>query len=143
MTQARSFVGEVRGGRFLPEAGPAWVTALGRLEGKRIVVSLKRWFKQRTNPQNRYFHGPLLDLVEDWSGNTRQECRSAICREHLSYTIVLPDGSTKEAIKSTADLDTAEWETFMLKIRADFAQHGLFIPLPNERGEPDWSSVTG
>jgi len=46
--------------------------------------------------------------------------------------LTLPDGSKKVVVRTSTNLTTAEWEDYILKIRAWGSQWGIDFPEPNE-----------
>ncbi len=53
----------VTGGRIPAEVSRAVATALRRMEGKRVIVSLREHKRTRSNNQNRYYWGVVVPLV--------------------------------------------------------------------------------
>ena len=75
--------------------------------------------KQRSSPQNRYFHGVVLPILADHTGYTDDEMK-AICK-------------WKFKIKSTSELSTAEFEQFCSNIRQWASlELSAWVPEPNE-----------
>ena len=85
----------------------------------RFEIKKKLTEKQRSSPQNRYFHGVVLPLLADHTGYTDDEMKGVV--------------KYKFGIKSTAELTTAEFEDFCSRIRM-WASRDLecWIPEPNE-----------
>ena len=75
--------------------------------------------KQRSSPQNRYFHGVMLQILSDELGYTLEEIKGVV--------------KYKFGIKSTSSLSTADFESFMSDIRQWASRDlSIWIPEPNE-----------
>lgn len=75
--------------------------------------------KDRSNPQNRYFHGVVLPILADYTGYTQDEMKAVV--------------KWKFKVKSTAELTTAEFEKFMSDVRMwASAELACFVPEPGE-----------
>jgi hypothetical protein len=85
-----------------------------------FVSKRKLTDKQRSSPQNRYFHGVMVPILAEHTGYTDSEMKGVI--------------KWKFKIKSTAELSTAEFEKFMSAVRM-WASRDLscYIPEPNEQ----------
>jgi ribosomal protein L39E len=96
-------------------------------------IELKIDRDKRSNNQNRYFHGVVLQLLSDHTGYTIEEMKQILKNEFLTYTKDLPNGKSMKFVKSTADLNTKEFEDFLENSRRFAIQtFDVFIPLPNE-----------
>ena len=110
----------------------AWRAELRKHSGHEVFLELKRYRKIRSLNQNSFFHGPVLEHLAEWTGMTTQEVKDGLKERFLGVIRVLPNGKEWRTIRGTSELTTTEWEAFMEKVRAEFAQHGFFIPVPNE-----------
>ena len=122
-------VGTVAGGKFIPDDRGSFVMAFCPHEGKRVVVTVDRDRKRRSNEQNRYYWGVVLKLIADVTGYTTDESHEAMRWEHLrKRKDGMPDTTHK-----TSDLNTAEMEEYLTHVREWAAvKLGCYIPLPNE-----------
>lgn len=81
----------------------------------------------------------LLDHIQELGNDMQKiELRELLKFKFLKKDILLDadTGEMASIIKSTADLNTGEWEDFMEQIRAWAAEiFGIEIPLPNEQLE--------
>ncbi len=138
----RVFDGMVKGGKLGLGTHTAINAFLPLLEGKQVEVEIRVRRKRRSSDQNAFFHGPVLDQLEDFY----REAGSTLNREDIKQHVkelcgiwdrkVLPGGGTKRVLRSTADYTTAEMEEFLERLRAYFAGWGLQILRPNEHLEP-------
>jgi hypothetical protein len=94
--------------------------------------------KQRSNPQNRYYWGCVVQVISDELGYTRTEVHEMLKQKFLTSMECIKNKRTgisylipKE--KSTTSLDTKSWEEFMSQVR-EWASMALniYIPEPNE-----------
>lgn len=102
-----------------------------RLKNGEYWVEIKRNRPSRSNLQNRYYWGCVLDILSNETGFTHEEMHELMARKFLSYE--------KQGVmfaKSTTSLNTVEFEEYLASIR-HFASVdlGCFIPLPNENYE--------
>lgn len=106
-----------------------------------IVVRPRTSRKDRSNSQNKYFHGPVLDalvnLFNEEFGYTRDETKEIVKYKFLRdyKEIKNKDGSTEimEYVKPTSSLTTVEFEKFMEEVRMWASQLGCDIKEPNEQ----------
>ena len=99
------------------------------LEGERIDLILRKRTDQRSDQQNKYYHGVVVKLLADSTGYTPEEMHENLKRMFLS---------TKDAhglirIGSTAALKTLEFKDYLDKIiRWAAIDMGIPIPEPND-----------
>lgn len=118
-------------GRLIDVTG-AWAIALAALRGKRVILQAPTvWRANRSDRQNRYYFGVVVKILGDELGYTKDEMNAALCVEHLS---TLDEKTGLMRIRSTKDLNTAEFEDFTRRVRewASALPARIFIPLPNE-----------
>jgi predicted RNase H-like nuclease len=60
---------EIKDGKFL-ENRDVIIDAISAYEGKKVTVTIERYYKKRSNKQNRYYWGVI---VEHWKNILRQE----------------------------------------------------------------------
>jgi hypothetical protein len=91
-------------------------------------VVIKKHEKQRSNQQNRYYHGVVCRMITDETGLTPDETHEALKIKFLpKHHDLLP------TVKSTTKLSTIEFQAYIAEIvmwAAEFLQ--LIIPEPNE-----------
>lgn len=95
-------------------------------------------FKERSNPQNRYYWGVVVDTLSDETGYDREEMHEIIKRKFLTdYRII--KGSKGQAVQvetsnKTSTLNTKSFEDLMTRIRIWASRDlSIFIPEPNEQ----------
>lgn len=137
--KALEFSGLVTSGKLPPQVAQAIASAIRRLEGKRLVVSLREQKRRRSTRQNAYYWGCCLPVIVEMfreAGNMvdAEDVHSYLKSEvgKLAQVLVTPDGEVLKAPGSTTKLSTQEFEVYLEKVRAWAASFGLSIPLPHE-----------
>jgi len=89
---------------------------------------------QRSNPQNRYFHGAVLPILSRHTGYTVDEMKDLVKSMFLKDSLMIKrkDGIMveKTLVKGSAELKTDEFEKFMEDIR-QWASKELGCCIPN------------
>lgn len=122
------FNGNVLNGKFIPD-NPNFRECFVLHEGKRVTITVGREQKNRSLPENSYFHGVVVKILSD----------------ELGYTPVEMKGVIKWVfkVKHTSDLSTVEFEDLMEKIRRWAAMElNINIPVPNEVDYSDPNFIT-
>jgi hypothetical protein len=95
--------------------------------------------KSRSNPQNRYYWGCVVQILSDETGYTKDEVHDIIKRKFLTEKRLYQGGKPNfklqelEFSKSTTELDTKEWENLMSQIREWASMElGIYIQNPGE-----------
>jgi hypothetical protein len=98
------------------------------LNGKEVTATLAKKTKPRSNNQNAYYWGVVIQLISDHTGYSPDEAHDAMIMKFLQE-----HKANLDSIKSTTDLSTVEFEDYMSTIRM-FASINLdcYIPEPNE-----------
>lgn len=96
---------------------------------KHKALSIQPFRKRRSLSQNAYFHGVVVVIYADTFGLFSDEAKQELKGMFLKY---IKESNGREYVKSTADLNTLEFEQFLTKCRTHASQNGCFIPLPNE-----------
>ncbi len=110
-------------------------------EGKFIEITIKRKYKRRSIPENRYYFGVVIqiwkDLIYDeWGEHWSSEQTHEFLKYHCNFKEIV-NQNTGEIINiplSTTDLRTVEFEEYLEKCRRlAFDFFNVQIPLPNEQ----------
>jgi len=121
--------GTVSGGKFLPDDPETFKRAFYGYEGKKCTVTVKRFQKNRSSNQNRYYHGVVVKMLAEHCGYTPEEMHGTLKSEFLREKG--KNGMTT-LVRSTADLSTVEFENYLEQIRQWASiEMNLFIPDPN------------
>lgn len=116
------------------------IDAINFYEGKDIVVTINKAGKQRSMPQNRYYWGCLIPLLqsgikESWGEvYTKEAAHELLKAKFLFYERVNEDtGEILRVPKSTTENTTSAQEDFHHEVRQFlFDWFGIDAPLPNE-----------
>ena len=125
-----NFVGTAVSGEVqydLPENYKRWLLTL---EGQRVVTETKKFRKNRTDAQNKYWWGVVIDILSKEIGFEPEEIHDYIKRRFLPVRSEKFDISSG---KSTARLTTLEFVDLIERVQrwAAIDLH-CFIPDPNE-----------
>ncbi|HEY9874610.1 MAG TPA: hypothetical protein V6D12_14315 [Candidatus Obscuribacterales bacterium] len=92
--------------------------------------------KQRSNSQNRYYWGVIVEILSEHTGFTREEMHEILKHKFLkTFGIMNTNNGPQEfeRTKSTTELSTKEMEEFLSQVRVwASAELGCWIPEPNE-----------
>jgi len=92
---------------------------LEHLAGKRVALYVRQPSDLRSLSQNRYYHAVVVRLLADQFAISERETHELLKKEF--------------SVKSTAILESAEFELLMERVRAwALVDHGVTIPLPGE-----------
>jgi len=127
-----TFVGTVTKGKLHLDMQPSYDRWLVTLEGKRVVLSVKKFRKDRTPPQLKYYWGVCVRLLSQHTGYEEDEVHAILKYKFLRA--VNDDGY--EYVKSLSTIarqvDTLEMNEFIEKIQRWGAEIGCYIPDPQE-----------
>src|SRR3990167_7206495 len=123
-----SFIVEAKDGKLRPRNPKGWQSFVAALDGV-VVITFKKRRRIRTDPQNRWYWGCVLALMEQTTGHTKEELHEAMkVRFNMrtvrvgSKIILIPD--------TTTELSTADFSAFCEKVRM-FAATELNIVIPD------------
>lgn len=117
--------------------------ALNQFDGVSIKITIEKKKRNRSNPQNRYYHGVIVtswqQLLRDEWGEiySKEETHQFLkmnfgCDEQVNYET----GEVLRKPRSTTVNSTVEMEEFHEICRQKaFEMFGAIIPLPNEQIE--------
>lgn len=97
-----------------------------------LVVTVGKRRKIRSDKQNRYFYGQVVRIISEHTGHTDKEIKDYLKQEFGWTKVIEIAGKAKTVLRSTADMDTGEFEKFMSQIRMWADLQGYYIPAPNE-----------
>lgn len=108
------------------------------------VFELKRQRKSRTISQNKLYWMWLSCIAEE-TGDTKEAIHSFYSESLLNLqTEYVAFGEKWTRRKSTTELDTKEFTTYLENIRRHAAEWNIILPLPEERGfEEFYSKYSG
>jgi len=103
------------------------------MEGKRGYVSVQLYRRTKSNEQNRYYRGVVVQRFADYWGCANEEAHGALSFEHLAVHSDNPE--MPAYVKSTrlSEWDTGMWERYMDFLRRwGMEKFNIRIELPNE-----------
>lgn len=125
------FPGRVEKGRLIRDDPVKYLLQLNKLEGCRVDESLKRRRETRSDNQNRYYWGVIIEILSEHCGYTKDEMHDALKYKFLSDRC--PDEKGLVKIKSTAKLKTDEFIQYTNQIVIWAAEEmNVFIPDPSQ-----------
>jgi hypothetical protein len=122
------FSGRIEQGKVKLDNPNRYLVQIGRLEGQRIEVVLRKQKTSRSNNQNAYYWGVVLEILSEHLGYTPDEMH-----EILKFKFLKTVKADMEYVKSTTKLNTVEFEDYLTKIKQWAASElSCVIPDPNE-----------
>ena len=123
-----------------------------------IKITAERQYKQRTNPENRYYWGVIISITADYIeenylfdyedeetletvhpdiNETREMLHEMLKKKFLCVKFVSQEtGEEEYTMLSTSRLPTVKFEQYAERCRVWINEFfGLTIPLPNEQAE--------
>lgn len=95
-------------------------------DGARVVVTVKRYRKDRTLQQNRYYWAVPVTILADHFGYTKDEMHDALRMMFLKK----PEAKIP-TVRSSTDLNTTEFTDYLESIwRWAATEYGINIPDP-------------
>lgn len=114
--------------------------AINSFEGKELIISFEKPKKKRSNPQNRFYYGVVVPIVQNClkeAGHIMnlESTHDLIKMKFLKEVILTNEetGEVIERIKSTTELSTSQFMDFISEIRSFTLDYfNTDIPEPNE-----------
>lgn len=122
------FRGKVEKGRIVLDNKDRFRPYLALHEGKRIELVLRERRAERSDQQNRYYHGVVVSLLAEHTGYTAEEMHENLKRMFLGHT----DEHGLMRVGSTAKLKTQEFQDYIAKI-VRWAAIDLSLVIPDPR----------
>lgn len=104
-------------------------------------VEVKRYAKERSNPQCRYLNGVAYQILSEELGFERDDISEYLCGEHFGWVDVPKPGDRIEKVpyRTTTTgtdgkrsvLDWKEFDNYVEFIKRWAAEKGIYIPDPN------------
>lgn len=130
---------DVKNGRFKRNYNLI-IDAVKSFEGKDVVLTLEKPKKKRSNPQNAYYHGVVIPIVQNClkeAGHvmTKESTHDLLKLKFLKESLITNEdtGEIIERIKSTTELTTSQFMDLIAEISAFTLEYfNTIIPAPNE-----------
>lgn len=108
-------------------------TYVQKHDGQYVRLSMSQPTKGRSNYQNRYYWGVVLEILASETGHTTEEMHEFMKAEYLPRQFMTLAGKEHELVKSTTTLSTVDFEDYLENIRSFAARDlGIKIPMPKE-----------
>ena len=116
------------------------LNAIKSFENSDVILTLEKPKKKRSSPQNRYYHGMLIPLMQQGAKDMWGEVWSTTkAHEHLKAKFLFHEsvnqktGEITQTPKSTTENTTTEMEVYHTEIRIYLLQDfDINAPEPNE-----------
>jgi len=119
--------GKIKQGHFHPFEPEEFREDLEKLEGQVVEVSVKKYKKDRSIEQHRYYR-VILRIISQDLGYEEDEVGEILKAKFLKEEVEF-EGQKYIIIKSTTALKTDEFADYIEKIkRWASMEHGIFIP---------------
>ena len=122
-----TFNAKVEKGKLVFEAPIRVANHLNLLNGQKVEVVIRKLRSQRSNNQNNYYWGCVLDILSKETGYEIDDLH-----EIMKYKFLKQNRKTgMEYVKSTSKRSTSEFEEYLEKIRRWASiELSIFIPDP-------------
>jgi len=135
--------GQIKNGVLYISNRKMFDTALSLLPDCHVSVTVKKKYKQRSNSQNAYYWGVIVEcwkeiLLSEWGEITTAEETHIFLKSNFNSVDVVNEntGEILRMPKSTTQNTTTEQEEFHELCRQKaFEMFNVMIPLPNEQLE--------
>lgn len=128
---------EKKGGKVQIDR-PRFARLLEMLADGRYEVLVERWSETRSQQQNRYYHGVVVELLADYWGLDHDDAHELIklhCNPKIITVLNKESGELQEETigASTAKLSKENWSKFIERCQRWAAEEfNVVIPDPNQ-----------
>ena len=129
----------VNNGELSDYAQLQFLAELSHHDGKDVCITIERKRKKRSLNQNHFYWGVVIPhvryILESYGNEVDDDETHSFLKQHvgkLRTSVIGGKGNRLDVLKSSAQLTTAEFEEYILKVRAWSATEGVQIPEPNE-----------
>lgn len=113
MQNALSVLCTIRNGKLHVFNPLAWRRGVRQFsDGAELALTLEEIGRRRSNAQNRFFHGPVIDAFERL-GWQRQEAKDMLALLFIPHEITLPNGEIVRVPGHTSALTVEQFSTFV------------------------------
>ena len=127
------FYGMVKAGKLTIENRQGFMNHIAQFNGQRVAFHLTQYRKNRSVQQNAYYHGVIVAMIAEDTGNDYEDVHAFLRDKFLPRKLVTIANEEASVATSTTQLLTDEFEVFTEKCRAFAATElHISIPLPHE-----------
>ena len=124
--------GSIIQGELRVENNSEFLCYLSTLEEKNVEVIVRIPKSIRSYNQNRYYWGVVVNLLSEETGYSKDDMHEVLRGMFLS-SIINFKGKEIPMVKSTAELNTKEFEDYLSQIRMWASKDlSVYVPDPNE-----------
>jgi hypothetical protein len=108
------------------------------------AVETKKHKRRRSDPQNRYLNGVAYKILAQATGYERDDISEYLCGQYFGWkekrvpgkrVVQVPIRTTTNEGGRYAPLNTSEFAEYVAFVQRFGAEHGVYIPDPNESME--------
>ncbi len=128
-----TILGSVKGGKFVADDHAMFKRAFYSHEGRKVSVTVKRFTKRRSDPQNAFYWGVVVKMIGEQIGESDPQTVHEYLKAVHNYRIQAIGNKEIRIPQSTANLTTVEFQEYLDRVTrwaADFL--ALYIPEPGE-----------
>ena len=122
------FHGVAQKGRLVLDRRDDFAALIQKLDGCQIDITLCKHRAPRSLSQNGYYWAVVVPLLAEHCGYEREEMHEALKMKFL----LVHGESAFPTLRSTTELDTAEFTEYIEQCRRLAAGYGVVIPDPGE-----------
>jgi hypothetical protein len=121
------FKGKINNGKIQLNKPDQFKSHLTSLEDNDIQVIVRKDRKNRTDQQNKYYWGAIIEILGKELGYTPEEMHEALKWQFLKKNGIIP------TVRSTTELSTSDFKEYIEKIKIWAAEEmDIFLPDPDE-----------
>ena len=128
--------GKVKKGKVILKDKDKFDEYIFTLEDKDIELVVGKVKKYRSTPENKYYWGVVLELLSEFSGDSKEWWHEFIKAKFLTEIVHKEVGKKViegKMLRRTSALSTVEFEDLMRKVRIWASQElQIYVPEPNE-----------
>lgn len=127
-----NFRGKIVKGRFYAFDQDMYNFYIESLNDQIVELSLKKYKKQRSDPQNKYYWGVVVKLISEHTGYREDEVHALLGSLFLKDYKVMGN-KRYTVVKSSTSLKTDEFSEFVENCKRWAATElGVFVPEPSQ-----------
>lgn len=121
------FLGRAKNGSMVLDDAQSFADFLRGMDGAEIEIAVRRRRKARSMPLNRYYWAVLVNLISVYTGHSEEETHEAL-KAHL----LIDRSGDEPRIKSTTELDAAQFHEYIDRCIQFASELGISIPAPGQ-----------
>ena len=114
------------------------IDAIKSFEGKQVIVTIEKAKKKRSNPQNSFWHGVVIPIMQQALKDvghlmTNEQTHELLKLRFLKETILVNEsGEYIERVKSTTELTTTQFMELISDVQRFAVEYfNVIVPDPN------------